>query len=255
MARPMAGKVALVTGGSSGIGRVTALMFAREGARVVIQDLDAAGGEETVAAIRELGVESLFAQGDVTNRDDVQSVVSQTVAAYGRLDYAFNNAASLEGYRSKIHEYDEDDWDHTINVLLKGVWLGMKYQIRQMLEQGGGAIVNTSSIAGIVGGRNGSRAYVAAKHGVLGLTKTAAIEYGQQGIRINAVCPAQIHTPRMDRIMEIDPEFLERETPRHPVGRIGEPREVAEAVVWLCSDAASFVTGHALAVDGGYLAQ
>ena len=224
-------------------------------AKVVIQDLDVSGGEQTATAIRQLGTDSLFIRGDVTKRDDVQNVIKQIIAVYGRLDYAFNNAAALTGHRSKLHEYDEDDWDQTIDVLLKGVWLGMKYQIRQMLEQDGGAIVNTSSIVGLVGSKNGSCAYVAAKHGVLGLTKTAALEYGQQGIRINAVCPAQIHTPRMDHVIHVDPEFLERETPKHPIGRIGDPLEVAEAVVWLCSDAASFVTGHSLAVDGGYLAQ
>jgi NAD(P)-dependent dehydrogenase (short-subunit alcohol dehydrogenase family) len=156
-----------------------------------------------------------------------------------------------------MHEYDEEAWDLNIAVLLKGVWLGMKYQIQHMLESGGGAIVNTSSIMGQVGSTYGSCAYVAAKHGVLGLTRSAALEYGKRDIRINAVCPGVIHTPRLDRLIERDPDtgYVERETLKHPIGRIGQAGDVAEAVVWLCSDAASFVHGHAMAVDGGYLAQ
>lgn len=255
MTSSLAGKVALVTGASSGIGKATAITFAREGAKVVVQDIDVPGGEETVSIIKSMGIESFFVKGDVRQKTDVENVINQTITRYGRLDCAFNNAASIAGHRKKIHEYEEKDWDENINVLLKGVWLGMKYQIPQMLEKGGGAIVNASSIVGLVGGKNGSCAYAAAKHGVIGLTKTAALEYGEQGIRVNAVCPAQIQTPRLNRIIDIDPDFLEREIPRHPLGRIGSPQEVAESVVWLCSDSASFITGHALAVDGGYLAQ
>ena len=256
MAGSMQDKVALVTGGSSGIGRATALAFAREGARVVIQDLDATGGDDTVAGVRDLGGEAVFIEGDVSKRDDVQAAIQEAVGAFGRLDYAFNNAAP-SGYAEPMHEYDEDQWDRNIAVLLKGVWLGMKYQLRHMLENGGGAIVNTSSIMGQVGSTYGSCAYVAAKHGVLGLTRSAALEYGKRGIRINAVCPGVIHTPRLDRLIERDPDagYVERETLKHPIGRIGEAGDVAEAVVWLCSDAASFVHGHAMAVDGGYLAQ
>ena len=254
MAQTMHGKVALVTGGSSGIGRATALVFAREGARLVIQDMDAAGGSETVEKVGDLGSEGVFVKGDVSKREDVQNAVKEAVGAFGRLDYAFNNAAP-SSHRAPIHEYDEEAWDLNIAVLLKGVWLGMKYQIQHMLENGGGAIVNTSSIMGQVGSTYGSCAYVAAKHGVLGLTRSAALEYGKRGIRVNAVCPGNIHTSRLDRLLERDPGFLERETLKSPVGRIGESQEVAEAVVWLCSDASPFVTGHAMAVDGGYLAQ
>lgn len=256
MAGSMQNKVALVTGGSSGIGRATALAFAREGARVVIQDLDATGGDDTVAGVRDLGGEAVFIEGDVSKRDDVQAAIKEAVGAYGRLDYAFNNAAPSTT-AAPMHEYDEEAWDLNIAVLLKGVWLGMKYQIQHMLESGGGAIVNTSSIMGQVGSTYGSCAYVAAKHGVLGLTRSAALEYGKRDIRINAVCPGVIHTPRLDRLIERDPDtgYVERETLKHPIGRIGQAGDVAEAVVWLCSDAASFVHGHAMAVDGGYLAQ
>ena len=253
MAGSMQGKVALVTGGSMGIGRATSLVFAREGARVVIQDLDSPGGEETVAKVREAGSEGVFVRGDVSKTDDVQAAVEKAVDTYGRLDYAFNNAAP-PNMPGPMHEYDEDAWDLNLAVLLKGVWLGMKYQIRHMLENGGGAIVNTSSIFGQVGNVAGNCAYVAAKHGVLGLTRSAALEYGKRGIRINAVCPGNIHTRRL---VERDPDggYIERLTLKYPIGRLGESNEVAEAVVWLCSDAASFVHGHVMAVDGGYLAQ
>ena len=256
MAGSMQGKVALVTGGSMGIGRATSLVFAREGARVVIQDLDSPGGEETVAKVREAGSEGVFVRGDVSKTVDVQAAVEKAVDTYGRLDYAFNNAAPPIT-PAPMHEYDEDAWDLNIAVVLKGVWLGMKYQIRHMLENGGGAIVNTSSIMGQVGTVDGNCAYVAAKHGVLGLTRSAALEYGKRGIRVNAVCPGLIHTRRTDLLLKRDPDggYLERLTLGHPIGRFGESNEVAEAVVWLCSDAASFVHGHAMAVDGGYLAQ
>lgn len=248
------GKVALVTGGSSGIGRATAQLFAKKGARVVIQDIDIEKGNDAVQSIVKEGGESYFVRGDVTSKADVKNVISETVDRYGSLDCVMNNAATLRGLNTKIHEYEEETWDHYMDILLKAVWLGMKYQITQMLKQGGGTIVNTSSIAGLAA-RSGSCAYVAAKHGVIGLTKTAALEYAKDGIRINAVCPAQIHTPRMDKIIELDPGFLEREIPTMPLGRVGQPIEIAEATIWLCSDESSFVTGHALAVDGGYLAQ
>ena len=216
--------------------------------------MNAEGGEETVSKIGEMGGAALVVKGDVSKAEDNQNAVEQAVAAYGRLDYSFNNAAFMRpGPREATHEYDEDHWDRMIAVLLKGVWLGMKYQIRQMLKQGGGAIVNTSSIVGLIGSLD--CAYGAAKHGVIGLTKTAALEYAKQGIRVNAVCPGFIQTPRMDRFAADAPERVPDVIAKHPIGRIGEPEEVAEAVVWLCSDAASFVTGHAMAVDGGYLAQ
>ena len=264
MAQSMTGKVALVTGGSSGIGRATALVFAREGASVVIQDIDAAGGEETVAAIRELGAESIFAQGDVTNRDDVQSVVSQTVVSFGRLDYTFNNAASLEGYRSKIHEYDEDDWDHTIDVLLKGVWLGMKYQIRQMLEQGGGSIVITSSITGPNTAFPGWSHYGASKAGQLGFMRTACMELAKYGITVNAICPGYSNTALVQsqigdqaRTRGISEDEVLDKVMLEPaaIKRLVEPEEIARLALFLASDDGRSVTGAAMSIDAGWTAR
>ena len=252
MAGQFEGKVALVTGGNSGIGKATAIMFAKEGAKVVITARRVPEGKQTVEEIRKAGGEAIFVKTDVSVEAEVEAMVSKTVEAYGRLDCAFNNAG-VGSAGGLIHESTSDEWDYVNDINLKGVWLCMKYEIAQMLEQGGGAIVNTASVAGLVGLRNGS-AYVAAKHGVVGLTRTAALEYAQQGIRVNAVCPGYIETP-MTEGLRSDPERLASVIAREPIGRIGTPQEIAESVLWLCSDAASFVTGHAMAVDGGYVAQ
>src|SRR5713101_5871674 len=249
MAGWLAGKVALVTGAGSGIGRASALAFSREGAKVIVADVVVEGGEETVSMIKKTGGEALFVRADVSKATEVATLISTAVATYGRLDCAHNNAG-IEGAAATTVECTEESWDHIITINLKGVWLCMKYEIPQMLKQGAGAIVNTSSGAGLIGlPRSG--AYVASKHGVVGLTKTAALEYAKAGIRVNAVCPGVIDTPMVQRI----PELIEAFTAAEPIGRLGKPEEIAEAVVWLCSDAASFVTGHAMAVDGGYVAQ
>jgi NAD(P)-dependent dehydrogenase (short-subunit alcohol dehydrogenase family) len=252
MAGQLAGKATLVTGGGSGIGKASALAFAREGARVVVADVNAAGGEETVRLIQDTGGEAAFVRADVSQAGPVEAMVQHAVSVYGGLDCAFNNAG-VSGGRGLIHEYSEDDWDRVTGINLKGVWLCMKYEIIQMLAQGSGAIVNTASVMGLVGGSR-SPAYGASKHGVVGLTRTAAVAYAQSGIRVNAVCPGYIRTPLIEQGALTDPGGEERIIARHPVGRLGTPEEVAETVVWLCSDAASFVTGHAMAVDGGYVA-
>lgn len=253
MADSMHGKVALVTGGGSGIGRATALTFAREGARVVVSDVVVDSGEETVQGIQAAGGTALFVQTDVSHASEVESLVSQTVATYGQLDYAHNNAGT-EGRPDMTTDYTEEAWDRVMAINLTGVWLCMKYEILQMLTQGGGAIVNTSSAAGLVGFRRAS-AYVASKHGVVGLTKTAALEYAKSGVRVNAVCPGAIDTPMMGRITDHRPHTAAKMASAEPIGRMGSPQEIAEAVVWLCSDAASFVMGHAMSVDGGMVVQ
>ncbi|MCH7801174.1 MAG: SDR family oxidoreductase [Chloroflexi bacterium] len=260
MAGTFEDQVALVTGASSGIGRATALKFASLGASVMVADTNVEGGEETVSAIKEAGGEASFVHVNVAQASGAEEMVARTIETYGRLDCAFNNAgiassrgaASASG-RRLTHEVSEDDWDRIINVNLKGVWLSMKHEIPQMLEQGKGTIVNTASVAGLVG-LNGGSSYVASKHGVVGLTKTAALEYAQQGIRVNCVCPGYIETPMTAGLLA-DPVTSASVISREPIGRVGAPREIAEAVTWLSSDAASFVTGHAMAVDGGYTAQ
>jgi len=246
------GKIALVTGGSSGIGRAAALAFAREGAKVVIADVLVEGSEETVQMIEKSGGQAIFFRTDVSKPAEVEALIKETVETCGRLDCAFNNAG-IGGGGVATAECTEEEWDRVMNINLKGVWLCMKYEIQRMLEQGGGAIVNTASVAGLVGFQN-TPAYVASKHGVVGLTKAAALEYATFGIRINAVCPGVIRTPLIDRVVAARPKMEEVYTAMHPVGRLGEPEEIAEAVVWLCSDAASFVTGHAMVVDGGLVA-
>ena len=254
MAGRLEGKVTLVTGAGSGIGRATALACAREGARVVAADITVDGGQETVAMIRRNGGEATFVTANVTQATEVEALVAAAVAAYGRIDCAHNNAG-IEGVLATTADYPEDDWERVIAVNLKGVWLCMKYELPQMLRQGGGAIVNTASLAGLVGAMRMS-AYVASKHGVVGLTKTAALEYAKMGIRVNTVCPGIIHTAMVERIfLSRRPDIAARLAASEPVGRLGTPEEVAEAVVWLCSDAASFVTGHAMTVDGGMHAQ
>ena len=249
------GKVALVTGGASGIGRATALTFAREGAKLMIADLNEAGGQQTVHMITENGGEATFVQVDVTQAAAVEAMISTTVQTYGRLDCAHNNAGIGSRPRVRLHELPEENWDRVLDINLKGVWLCMKYEIIQMLAQGGGAIVNTASIMGLVGSWSRSGAYNASKHGVVGLTKTAALEYATSGIRVNCVCPGYIRTPLIAEALTSHPEMEAQIVARHPIGRMGQPEEIAAAVIWLCSDAASFVTGHTMTVDGGYVAQ
>jgi NAD(P)-dependent dehydrogenase (short-subunit alcohol dehydrogenase family) len=258
MAGRVEGKVALVMGGASGIGRATALTFAREGAKLVVADMSEDGGQQTVHMITENGGEATFIQVDVTSTSAVEAMISKIVETYGRLDCAHNNAgisgAGIGGQqRALTAEYPAERWQQVIAINLTSVWLCMKYEIVQMLKHGNGAIVNTASAAGLVG-LPGNCAYVASKHGVVGLTKTAALEYAQQGIRVNCVCPGYIQTPMTERGLS-DPEQKAQIVAREPIGRVGTPQEVAETVVWLCSDSASFVTGHTMTVDGGYVAQ
>ncbi len=251
MEKTFENKVAIVTGGSFGIGRATAIAFAKRGAKVTIADW--MEDNETLNLIKAAGGEAIFIKCDVSKDSDVKAMVEKTVNTFGRLDYAFNNAG-IEGTSAITHECTDEIWEKTIGINLKGVWLCMKYEIQQMLKQGKGAIVNTASIAGLVGFQ-GLPAYVASKHGVIGLTKTAALEYAKLGIRVNAVCPGVIKTPMVDRLTGKNKETEKQFENMEPVGRMGEPEEVAEAAIWLCSDAASFVTGDAMAVDGGWIAQ
>ncbi|MCH6555062.1 MAG: glucose 1-dehydrogenase [Chloroflexi bacterium] len=242
MAGNLEGKTALVTGGGSGIGRSASLAYAREGARVVVADVNVEGGEETVQRIKEAGGEAILVHADVSKPEDTQAMVAQAVEAFGSLDCAFNNAGISGGRdRHLTADYLEEDWDRVISINLKGVWLCMKAEIPKMVEQGGGAIVNTASIMGLIASP-GSVAYMAAKHGVVGLTKAAALEYATAGVRVNAVCPGYINTPLVRPLFDTHEGFEERVVSRHPLGRLGEPSEIAEAVVWLSSDSASFVT-------------
>jgi NAD(P)-dependent dehydrogenase (short-subunit alcohol dehydrogenase family) len=246
------GKVALVTGGTSGIGRDTAILFAKAGAKVAIAGRREAEGQETVELVRAAGGDGLFVRADVSKASEVEALIKNTVERFGRLDAAFNNAG-IEGVWVPIVRQSEADWDRTIEINLKGVWLCLKYEIRQMLKQGdGGAIVNMSSITGLIG-TAGAATYSASKHGVIGLTKSAALETARSGIRINAVCPAVIETPMGDRLFG-SPAAHKYVLGCHPIGRFGRPMEIAEAVVWMCSDRASFMTGQSLVLDGGFLA-
>ncbi len=249
MSMTFSGQVALVTGGAAGIGRATALAFAAEGLKVVVADLDAAGGQGTVDLIRAAGGEALFVTCNVTREADVQQLLACTVEAYGRLDYAFNNAG-IEIEQGRLAEGSEAEFDAIMGVNVKGVWLCMKYQLPLLLAQGGGAIVNSASVAGL-GAAPKMSIYSASKHAVVGLTKSAAIEYAKKKIRVNAVCPAVIDTDMFRRAYEADPRKAEFAAAMHPVGRIGKVEEIASAVLYLCSDGAAFTTGHALAVDGG----
>jgi len=246
------GKVALVTGASSGIGRATALAFAREGAYVVVGDVLTEGGAETVRMI-ENGRRGLFVRCDVSNEADVKNLLSKTIETFGRLDFAFNNAG-IEGKQASTADCSVENWDRVIAINLKGVWLCMRNEIPQMVKQGSGAIVNCSSIAGLVGFQ-GIPAYVASKHGVVGLTQTAALEYAKTGVRVNAVCPGVIQTPMINRFVHGEAQIRRQLVEGEPVGRVGKPEEVSEAVLWLCSSSASFVTGQAVAIDGGWVAQ
>ena len=247
------GKVVLITGAASGIGRATALAFAREGAQVVIADLAEDGNEETARLIRDAGGEAHAVTADMSKPEDIERMVAEAVQTYGRLDVACNNAG-IEGDQAFTADFDEAEWGRILDINLKGVWLCMKHQIPHMLEAGGGAIVNVSSIAGIVG-LPGIPAYVSSKHGVNGLTKTTALEYAAEGIRVNSVCPGAIETPMISRYFEAHPEGRDALITQHPIGRIGRSEEVAETILWLSSDAASFITGQIIAVDGGYTAR
>jgi NAD(P)-dependent dehydrogenase (short-subunit alcohol dehydrogenase family) len=243
------GKVAFVTGAGSGIGRAAALAFAREGASVAVADISEEGSHETTRLIEEQGGRVIAAKCDVTRSEDVRAALDKTIESFGRLDVAFNNAG-VEQKNLAIADIDEDEWERLVGVNLRGVFLCMKYEIPLMLEQGGGAIVNTSSGAGVIGIRGGS-AYAATKHGVIGLSKSAALDYAAQNIRVNVVAPGYIATPMMDRFTGGTDEGGAKIAAEEPIGRPGTPEEIADAVIWLCSDAASFVVGHTLVVDGG----
>ena len=244
-------KVVVVTGGSSGIGKATALSFAQKGATVVV--VDWIENSETMSLLKKTGEKFLFIKCDVSKESDVKAMVEKTIKTFGRLDYAFNNAG-IEGKSAPTQDCTEENWDKVIGINLKGIWLCMKYEIPEILKQGKGAIVNCASVAGLVGFA-GLPAYVASKHAVVGLTKTAALENAKLGIRINAVCPGVIATPMIDRLIKNDKEAEKQFAKMEPVGRFGSPEEVANAVVWMCSDEASFVTGHPMVVDGGFVAQ
>lgn len=243
------GKVAVVTGASSGIGQATAIAFARVGAKVVAASRRIAEGEETVRRIQEAGGSAIFVKADVSKAAEVEALVNKTVDTYGRLDCAFNNAGIAA--ISPLTDMSEEDWDRVLDVNLKGTWLSLKYEIPAMLKQGGGAIVNVASVGGVVGFA-GYTTYCASKGGVIALTRAAAMEYAKSGIRINVVTPGAIET---DMLASIPADLLAQIPAGHPIGRIGKPEDVAEAVVWLCSDAASFVMGHNMVIDGGYTAQ
>ena len=253
MAVLLDGKVALITGAGSGIGRATALIFAREGARLMLSDVVAEGGEETLRMVKQAGAEAHFMKSDVSKMAEVEALVAKIIATWGRMDCAFNNAG-IDGKMARLAECTEETWNRTIAVNLTGVFFCMKAEIPHMLRQGGGAIVNTASAAGLTGSP-GLPAYVASKHGVVGLTRAAAIEYGREKIRINCVCPGPIRTPMLGRLLSNRPEMEQRFASAEPLKRLGEPAEIGEAVAWLCSDAASYVTGHAMSVDGGYMAK
>ncbi|MFA4836865.1 MAG: SDR family oxidoreductase [Dehalococcoidia bacterium] len=253
MSGQLAGKVGLVTGAGSGIGRATALAFAREGAKVVVADVVVEGGEETVSMIKKIGGEAVFFKSDASQEADARTLVEKTVEKYGRLDCAVNNAG-ISGDRSPTAQCTKQNWDRVIGLNLTGVFLGMKYQLTQMLKQGGGSIVNTSSTMGVVGTQH-APAYVASKHGVVGLTKSTALAYVKNNIRVNAICPGNTRTPIFEPTMRDAPEVFQALMAVTPIGRLAEPEEIANAIVWLSSDAASYCTGHALVVDGGYSIQ
>ena len=246
------GKVVLVTGGSYGIGRAAAIGFARRGAKVVIADIDTARGKETLEKVKDIGSEAIFVKTDVSSEKDVKALVEKTVATFGYLDCAFNNAGIHKQFVSTV-DFTATDWDEMINVNLKSVWLCMKYEIRQMLKQGKGAIVNTSSAAGLVGAPS-NPAYPASKHGVVGITKSTALEFARKGIRVNCVCPGPTRTGMNEELTATHPEMVKAMDQKVPMGRIGEPEEVAAAAIFLCSDEASYITGHSLPVDGGIVA-
>lgn len=253
MTKQLSDKVALITGGGSGIGRATARLFAQEGARVAVADLNADSAAETVQMITADDGQAFHFQADVSQAADVQAMVGEVVARYGRLDCAFNNAG-IEGSPVRTMDVEEADFDRIIAVNLKGVWLCMKYELEQMVAQGGGAIVNTASVAGLVGAHS-MPAYAASKHGVVGLTRTTAVEYARKGIRVNAICPSFVQTPLVERAFAALPGLEQGVLNANPSRRLAAAEEIAHAVLWLCSDAASFTNGAALTIDGGFTAQ
>ncbi len=251
MAGLLEAKVALITGGSSGIGRATALVFAREGARVAVVARRELEGEKTVDLITQRGGEAIFIKTDVTQASQVKAMVEQTVEAFGHLDCAFNNAGRPGDAGAPTHEYPEDIWQQVMDVNLTGIFLCVKYELQQMVKQGKGVIVNDASVAGLRGSKEISASYVASKHAIVGLTRSVALEYASEGIRVNAVCPGWILTAMVEGAFRRHPDLEASIIEQTALGRVGSPEEVAEAVVWLCSDAASYVTGHTLVVDGG----
>jgi NAD(P)-dependent dehydrogenase (short-subunit alcohol dehydrogenase family) len=252
MASDFEGRVVLVTGGSYGIGRAAAIGFSQRGAKVAVADRDMIRGKETLSLIEKAGGEAIFVKTDVSKESDVKALVKKVIATYGRLDCAFNNAGIHKEFIPTT-DFEERDWDEVIDINLKSVWLCMKYEIAEMLKNGKGAIVNTSSAAGLIAVLS-NPAYPASKHGVVGLTKTTAIEFARRGIRVNAVCPGPTRTGMHETLVAVSPDTVEMLIENVPIGRLAEPEEVANAAIWLCSDEASYITGHALPVDGGVVA-
>ena len=248
MSKRFHNKTAMVTGAGSGIGRYSALAFAQEGANVIVSDIDVQGGEETVQMIQESNGKAHFFQCDVSQSDQVEELIKATIHTFGRLDYAVNNAGVSMRPASTV-EIDEAEWDRVISINLKSVWLCMKYEIPQMQKTGGGVVINVSSLAGIRG-KEGTLAYTASKHGVIGMTKTAALEYAKEGIRINAVCPGLTESG-MTAGLEHHPDLAQQLIAQIPMGHMGQSQNIADAVVWLCDNTASFITGHVLVIDGG----
>src|SRR5439155_20866088 len=253
MTKSFEGKVVLITGGASGIGRVAGLAFAAEGAKIVSSDVATEGGQETVRMIAAAGGHSTFVKTNVTSASDVKALLAEVQRAYGKLDFALNNAG-IDGARARTADYPEDIWTQVLEVNLTGVFLCMKYEIPLMLAHGGGVIINLASVAGVTG-FVAHCAYTASKHGVIGLTKTAALEYAKAGIRVNAICPCYTRTPMVERMVRTEPGLEARLQGRIPLRRLGTAEEVAAAAVYLCSDQATFITGHSLLMDGGIMAE
>lgn len=250
----LSGKVAVITGAASGIGRATALEFAQQGAVTVLADIDENGGRETVDLVESAGGKSIFLAVDVSSARDVAALIDGVTQRFGRLDCAVNNAG-IDGAVAPLAESTEENWDQVMGVNLKGVWLCLKYEIPPMLARRAGSIVNISSVAGLVGVDQGFSAYIAAKHGVIGLTRAAALEYATRAIRVNAICPGGVRTAMLDRVIGDGVITEEQAGLLQPIGRLGRPEEIARTVAWLCSDSASFITGQAIAADGGYTAR
>jgi NAD(P)-dependent dehydrogenase (short-subunit alcohol dehydrogenase family) len=253
MTQQFSGKVALVTGGASGLGRTSAIALAQEGAKVAVSDVNVSEGEATARRISAAGGQAIFVKADVTKPGEVEALVQETIKAFGRLDLALNNAG-IDGVRARTADYPEDVWHQVINVNLTGVFLCLKFELPLMVKQGGGVIVNMSSVAGVTG-FPGHAAYTASKHGVIGLTKTAAIDYAKAGIRVNAICPAYTRTPMLTRMLEQRPDVEAKLISRVPLRRLGTAEEIARAAIYLFSDAAAFITGHSLVMDGGIVAE
>ncbi len=253
MTKQFSGKVALVTGGASGLGRVSAIALAREGAKVLVSDVAVSEGEATAKMITDAGGQATFVKADVTKSSEVEAMVRAAIETFGRLDFAMNNAG-IDGVRARTADYPEDVWHQVINLNLTGVFLCLKFELSVMVQQGSGVIVNMSSVAGVTG-FPGHAAYTASKHGVIGLTKTAAIDYAKAGIRVNAICPAYTRTPMLNRMLEQKPDLEAKLISRVPLRRLGTAEEIAQAAIYLFSDAAAFITGHSLVMDGGIVAE